>query len=251
MRSRIILIFLVIVGLFFLAGCKNWIPGKEMIRKNNCFFPAEVNVQKDTVLCIEEDKMACLICGMDRRLESLLREMDTVERRPEKERLKGIYSDYSWLNGVNVLDKSGQPVLRYPEQAVKELDYNFLSEVKWSWKEKKYNIFALDTPLGTELAIVKPMFNGKELKRLLLTHFDIRSLLNFSDDPGELLIFLPDKLLWSGEEIAESKSFLEFSWKNILEDRVNGKLERQGKRYYWMSRYVGKDPIIYMVRISN
>jgi hypothetical protein len=237
---------LALLGL--MSGCGLFTDQEKPYR--GCFWPAEVELNKQAELSAEEQALADLFCDVDRRLESLLADLHSIERQPDQQWMKTLASKHSWLNGVFFAQPSGQVEERYPQTPIKQLDAAALLGAVDQDGRVGLRYRVQETSLGDEFSVVKPIYKGLSRHGYLVVHFDLRSILGFCSNSERMALLSPDRLLWSGK-VAGSAGLESLDWPEMLKDRVSDTLEMNGKRFYWLARYVGCDPLIYVVEIPK
>lgn len=231
--------------LLILPGCGFWKKVKSSYQ--GTVLPAEVELEEQPGMQGARGKLAQLFCPLDQNLEFMLREIRIKTDRPQEQWLRELHRSFSWVNGVAVVDRGGSIQARYPQSPVKPVDYSSLVRAASDWQNRKMRTAVQKTELGPEVFVLRPFFERNEWQGLVAVHFDPRTLARMSPQPDDLLMLGPDALLWGGRYNKEGKELSELNWKSFLESDVNGHVTVQGKRFYWLARFVGSDPLIYAV----
>lgn len=243
MKGKISLVAL--ACLLVVSGCGFWKKVKSSYK--GTILPAKVELEKEPAVQGARGKMAHLFGPLDQNLEFMLRELRIKTDRPQGQWLRDLHRRFSWINGVAVVDRGGSVHTQHPESPVKRLDYAALANVDSDWQNRKLRIAVQETELGPEVFVLSPYFQRNEWQGLIAVHFDPRTLARMSPRPEELLLLDRDMLLWSGGYRESARELSRLDWKALLKDDVNGHVTVQGKRFYWLARYVGSDPLIYAV----
>jgi len=230
------------------AGCGLF--GSQEKPYRGCFWPADVELAQTDRLPEQKQTMAELFCDVDRQLESVLVEIRAQEEVPSRQWLQGITEEFTWLNGVFYASADGEVRRRYPEHPIKQLDAASMLQGMEVDGHKGLRYRVQQNALGHELALIKPLYSGLNRQGYLVAHFDLRSILRLSANPDRMVLLNAEQVLWSGG-IAESSRLLSLNWREILEDTVSDTIALNGKRFYWLARYVGRDPLIYVVEIPQ
>lgn len=82
---------------------------------------------------------------------------------------------------------------------MKELDF-----IPLLYEDKKQNSRALrgdvqNTPLGPEIMLAAPLYDGVDFLGIVVAYFDMRALMQYSGNPENLVILSPHALLWPGK----------------------------------------------------
>lgn len=238
------------LGLFVVlaAGCGLFNGGEKPYR--GCFWPADVELADKADLSEREMALASGFCDVDRRLEDLISRLKSREREPAPEWMEQIARSFSWVNGLVYTEVSGEVLRRYPQQPIKTIDPAELLAGLNPEDADRVRYRVQDHPLGDEFALIKPLAKGLKTEGYLIAHFDLRSLLRFTSQPEQIALLNGEKVLWPGA-LSESSRLGALDWREMLRDRVRDTIEINGKRYYWLARFVGRDPLIYVVEIPQ
>jgi hypothetical protein len=236
---------LLIPSLFLLSGCGTWEKAKAFYR--GYVLPAEVELDKGSGLEQVEKRLARLSAPVDAELERLVRELQVLDPRGGEQGLSDVIAEFSWVNEVVAVDPKGNVLRRHPEHPVKTVDLGELARRAEAWTDRSLHSLVVETSLGPEMVLLKPFFQDNEKKGYLMAHFDLRSLVERSPEPKEMVIFTKNRVLWPGgfssapEELAASK------WDAFLESSVTGEVDTKAGRFFWLARYVGQEPLFYAV----
>jgi hypothetical protein len=244
-RSLIILGVLV----FGLAGCQAWEKTKSIYR--GTIFPAQVDVQADADVDRDVVYLARLVSPVDAQLEALVRSTQRIGNPSDRE-LQTMFSSYAWLNGIAAYSASGQLMHRVPNQPVKEITLKeVLDESPQPENGPELFVQVVEQDLGPEVCLVKPVDNAGQVDAYVLVHFDPRSLFSRSPIPEDLLVMHRGKVLWSGMQPDLRQTLMDRDWEGLLQSGVQGELVVHKSDFFWLSRYVGPDPLVYVVRTTG
>ncbi len=245
--KRGVLSVLCLAFLFGLAGCGGWETTKKIYQ--GAILPAQIDLEQNSGLSANEQKMARLFKEIDQHIEDLTRDLLVQESLPDQDWMRSHVSRFSWLNGVLAWNRQGDLVGRYPEQAIKQPDLEALQTTNatsvQSLRALSFQVQASE--LGPEIVVIRPLYQAAELSGNIAAHFDPRTLASLSEQPREIIIFTPGHLLWDGENQEVSQELTGIDWEHNLEHKTAGQVEIQDKAYYWIARYIGDKPLFYAV----
>ena len=230
-----------------LTGCSPWETTKKIYQNRS--LPAHIDLQEGTGLNEQERKLSKTLTEADRRIEQLRLAMERQARVPALEWMREQMRAMSWINGLFVLDSSGSPLEQFPESQVKKLDLQAIHRLMQNETSPTMRLIPQQTDFGPEVCLVKPFFDRGTYLGCLLVHFDLRSLLAGLEAARDIMIFVPDKLLWQGETKQLATAVIERNWPELLERDYQGEITVKGHNIYWLVRFIGADPLIYAVEM--
>ncbi len=195
-----------------------------------------------------EDYEICLggaMAEVDMQLRDLQKVMDNSDRAPDQRWVEGMMRRFPWLSGLALTDKAGTPMARFPEHGMKDFNVDQLLEPGKNQRPMALRACVVDSPLGPEIYLGKPVFAGGEFRGLVVAHFDIRSLLSVSKDPGAFMIASPYGLLWPGVYDADSTPVPNQDWADLASGSTKGTVSNSNGTFYWTSSYFANMPLIY------
>jgi hypothetical protein len=210
--------------------------------------PAKVNMEAKPDIGENVQRLVQVVTPIDMQLEGLVKSLERMNGSSRQE-LESVFFRFPWLNGVGAYSPSGQMEYQVPAQPVKGLSRQDLLEVLTE-KEDMY-VRCLDSDLGPELCLIKPEHSGEEVGTYIVAHFDPRSLFAKTIEPESLLVLYQGKILWSGTSSAFDASIEAKDWQQIQAHGVQGNFQIQDSEFVWLSRYVGKSPLVYVVHKEN
>lgn len=193
-------------------------------------------------------RLANLFAPVDQRIQTLTRELSTIESFPPPEWYEGLMARTPWLTSVAAVDAQGRLLGRLPESAISPLDIGQFLEFKEEWERATFKSFFFQTDLGPEVCFVQPMFVRNKWVGLVIAQFDPRALRQFSPEPDDLTLLHADMLLWPSTPANRAEVLVGVDWEDILRNRVSGSLEKEGQSYTWLARSIGGTYMIYAVR---
>ncbi|EMG38754.1 hypothetical protein PCS_00385 [Desulfocurvibacter africanus PCS] len=193
-------------------------------------------------------RLANLFAPVDQRIQALTRELSTIESFPAPEWYERLLARNPWLTSIAAVDAQGQVLGRLPEAAIFPLDAGQFLEFKADWERAQFKSFFFQTDLGPEVCLVQPMFLRNKWVGLIIAQFDPRTLRQFSPVPDDLTLLHAGTLLWPPTPANEAEILVGVDWEATLRDRVSGTLEKEGRSYTWLARYIGDTYLIYAVR---
>lgn len=244
LKRSLMIVCVLILGL---TGCQVWEKTKAMYR--GTLFPAQVDVKAEDGMSQEIRYLARLVTPVDTQLEELVRKTQQIGNASEQD-LQALFSNFSWLNGVGAYSSSGQLVHQVPAQPVKNISPQAELENFSPGADGLY-LYVEEQDLGPELCLVKPIDNAGQVAAYVVVHFDPRTLFSRSPVPENLVVIQNGKILWSGMENGVNQGLADKDWEGMLQSEVQGDLVVHEHSFVWLSRYVGQDPLIYVVKMAG
>ena len=197
-----------------------------------------------------EQALASRMMGIDVQLSSLERVMSNADKPPTTEWMGAFFNRFPWVNGFTGLKADGTIVGQEPSVPMKPLDFTPLLE-----EDKKQNMRALrghvqDTPMGPEIFLAAPLYDGQDMLGIVAAHFDMRSLIKYSANPADLVILSPQAVLWAGNQDVATSPLGAAKWDELITKSSNGTISSGGATYYWVARYLGNQPLVFAVPVS-
>lgn len=243
---------LVLSACALLPGCANT-SIEESWKSTKAFYgnyintPAHIDYDDKGELSQSERALSMRMQGVEGQLVQLERVMANADRPPTPESVSGIMTRFPWLAGVALLDVSGK-VLEHQPPSLKALDFTPLLERESANKNSRgLRAMVQDTPLGPETMVAVPVYHDAEMLGLLVVHFDMRSLLPYAMEPGDLMILSTEGVLWPGRYVADSTPVAGQDWKALTKSNCMGTVSNASGEFLWVVRYIGAEPIIFAV----
>ena len=248
MRKRVVLALLGLV-LFAASGCdtvKPYVKSTKRVYKQYVNVDPTIDLTDTGVSDPSLRKLAALFAPVDEKLEFMLRALSSQDLPPTRDWAQNFLNTFPWVSGVTVLDDTGKVVSRLAPYSLKTVDYEPLMGLEKLYKARKMGAAISSSELGADVLVGKPLFVDSDYKGILVVQFDPGSLARYSPEPGQLIMVAPGAVLWAGDDPGAAQSLAQQSWKSILKGNVAGEM-RLGTRYFWQSRYIGQERIVYAV----
>ena len=199
-KASLLMIAALLVMGTALSGCEavrdSWKDTKELYVEY-VVPTAHVNLNDDEIDATEL-KLASLLIPLDVRLDALVRYLDGRDSLPDREWLEELFQRFPWLSGALAVDVKGYELVREPEISLKPIDPQPFVDLGEAWNDRAMRAVADDTPLGPEIYLAAPFFVDTVWQGVIVVHFDMRALVNFTPQPEELIVLTPTEILWSG-----------------------------------------------------
>lgn len=213
--------------------------------------PANINYDDKGDLAEGEAALSRRMNGMENQLRSLERVMDNSDRAPSPEAVNAMLGRFPWLSGVLLLDVNGEVVAQQP-MPMKTLDFKPMLELNGRGNDPRgLRGLVLESPLGPEVALGIPVYRNAELMGLFIAHFDMRALLNYGEEPGDLVIVSPGGTLWAGRFMFDSTPMAGQDWKHLTSSNSMGTVSNDNGQFLWLSRYIGPYPLVFSVPVGG
>lgn len=242
-------------SLLFTAGCNQSTKNvwKDTKRYYGTYMnpPASINYDEKGELEAEEARLATSMLGIDMQLRKLERALENADKKPTPESVARFFKKFPWVAGIAAIDPNGNVLAQEPSLPMKPL--SFAETIK---EDPKQNIRALrgsvvDSPLGPEVYLAVPVYNGTTFLGAVATHFDMRALLPYSAKPEDLMIAAPGIILWPGKYDAAATPVATTNWEEVARNNTSGTVSNANGEFYWIARYVGNVPLIFAVPVKG
>lgn len=238
-------------ALVMLSGCgstwENAWKGTRSLYREYLNPPAVIDYDDKGDLSDARAALARRIYGVDTRIGELERYMENADRQPSSESVSAMFVRFPWLSGFAAVDASTGEVLgEAPAMPLKQLDYTpLLSASARGGAVRGLRGLVQDNPLGPEILLAVPVYRDKDLVGLVVSHFEMRALMPFSEDPDNLIILAPEGVLWSGRFNVESTPLQKIDWEKAVRSSSSGTVSGSGGKFVWVARFVGTTPLIF------
>ena len=183
-----------------ICACSSYQPTKEVWKTtkglwNTYVSPAaRVDYEEKGELSPQARALSTAMIGIDRQLGNLERTMQNADRPPTREWLSRFLSSFPWISGFAGVKYDGTILGQEPPESLKELDFNGLL-----YEDRKQNSRALradvqPSPLGPEVMLAAPLYDGMDFLGLVVAYFDMRNLMQYAKDPKDTVILCPTAL---------------------------------------------------------
>ena len=208
--------------------------------------PATVDYEDKGVLNDAETMLASRMVGIDIQLEQLERYLQNADKPPTGESVAVLFHRFPWLSGLAAVDASGAVLAQEPPVPMKELDFAKMLEQKPCGNELR-GIRGLveDSPLGAEVMVGVPIYAGPEMLGVLVSHFDMRSLLTYTSGAEDLVVIAPQGVLWPGRFVMDETPLSGQKWEELTAGTTQGTVSNKNGSFLWIVRFLGAQPIIF------
>lgn len=235
-------------SLVFLGGCttldSTWKTTKALYGEY-LNPPAKINYEDKGVLNDAETRLASRMVGIDIQLEQLERYLQNADKPPTGESVAVLFQRFPWLSGLAAVDVSGEVLAQEPPMPMKELDFARMLEQTSRGELRGVRGLVEDTPLGAEVMAAIPIYSNADLMGLLVAHFDMRALLNYTSGAEDLVVFAPQGMLWPGRFVVDATPLVGQDWAEITRGATQGTVSNKDGSFIWIARFLGTQPIIF------
>lgn len=249
------LVCLLLFGL--LCGCGAWQPTKNVWKSTKGFWndyvspPASVDYEQKGNLAPEARALATLMMGMDTELTALEKSMQNADKPPTQQWLDNLFAKFPWLSGFAGVKYDGKILGQQPPDSLKELDFNYLL-----YEDAKQNSRALRAdvqpgPLGPEIMLASPLFDGADFLGIVVAYFDMRSLIKYSQNPEDLVVLCPTALLWPGKYEFAATPLAGVDWAKVARESSAGTCSNSHGKFFYLVRFLGNLPLIFAIPESG
>ncbi len=180
---------------------------------------------------------------IDRELTGMMRAIENSGRDVDAEWVFDVMQRFPWLTGVALVDGEGKVIAHYPEYAGKDFDPTPLLQADPKQGMAALRGYARQEGDHTSIYVGNPVFRGEEMRGLVVARFDPRNLLMKSPNPGGFSIASSQGVLWAGNSGAAGS----LNWEEEVRKRSSGHVGSSGSGFYWVTRYVGNLPLVYII----
>ena len=248
MPYRILFCLLLVLALS--TGCssnqsvKNAWKGTKNVWYSYVNVPAAIDYGDKGTMPEYETLFSKAMMGIDVQLLALERTMQNADKPPTPDWLNAFFTQFPWVDGITGLNGEGG-IVGESGRAEKTLDFGPLLE-----RDPKQNLHALraivqDYDSGPEVLLAVPLYDGPDFLGIVVTYFEMRSLMRYSDAPESLIITSPGGLLWAG---SSAGTLPNADWETILRKRSSGSISDASGTYQWVSRFLGNYPLVFAVQ---
>lgn len=207
--------------------------------------PGSVDYEDRGNLSPQSLALATSVKGIDEQLQKLERAMQNADKPPTQTWLDNLFATFPWLNGFAGIKYDGTILGQQPADSLKELDFNPLL-----YEDKKQSSRALradiqPSPLGPEIMLATPLYDGVDFLGIVVAYFDMRSLAHFSQDPSNMVILSPTALLWPGKFDYAATPLAGVDWAKVVLESTAGTCSNDHGTFFYMVRYLGNLPLIF------
>lgn len=258
MSKSLLRCFLLLIAVAALAaGCSSYQPTKNAWKSTKGFWntyvspPATVDYEEKGDLSPRALALTNCMLGIDVELGRLERVMLNADKPPTKEWIANFFTTFPWISGFAGVKYDGTILGQEPANAMKELDF-----IPLLYEDKKQNSRALrgdvqNTPLGPEIMLAAPLYDGVDFLGIVVAYFDMRALMQYSGNPENLVILSPHALLWPGKYDFAATPLAGVNWAETVAKSSSGTCTNATGTFYYMVRYLGNLPLVFAVAESG
>ena len=243
----------VLAGSLALCACSSYQPTKNAWKTTKDLWytyvsvPARVDYSEKGDLSPRAMALSTCMMGIDVELSRFERTMMNADRTPTREWLDKLFADYPWVSGFAGVKYDGTLLGHEPGPSLKNLDF-----IPLLYEDKKQNSRALrgyvqQSPLGPEVMLAAPLYDGVDFLGIVVAHFDMRALSKFSSSPEDLVILSPAALLWPGKYDFAATPLAGVDWETVASKSTSGTCTNERGSFYYQIRYLGNLPLIFAV----
>ncbi len=227
-----------------LTSCQTWSKIRQFYESQ--FYSSQVELEYETGMDQAEERAAILFAQVDQKLDPLLQELELQEDWPADNWADRLYEAHPWLSGVQVMDTQGQVQQGAQDQDLPWDRQNIL-KLHDNWQDQNMEFAVFPSGNSTWMTIIRPCMQENEWQGLLLAFFRIDSLFRQSSQPQDILLLSRQKVLWPGGYPDRAQELLETGFTQRLKHQSHGEVEVSGLDFYWIARYVGSEPLLYLI----
>lgn len=243
----------VLAGSLALCACSSYQPTKNAWKTTKDLWytyvsvPAKVDYSEKGDLSPRAMALSTCMMGIDVELSRFERTMMNADRAPTREWLDKLFADYPWVSGFAGIKYDGTLLGHEPGPSLKNLDF-----IPLLYEDKKQNSRALrgyvqQSPLGPEVMLAAPLYDGVDFLGVVVAHFDMRALSKFSSSPEDLVILSPTALLWPGKYDFAATPLAGVDWETVARKSTSGTCTNDRGSFYYQVRYLGNLPLVFAV----
>jgi hypothetical protein len=212
--------------------------------------PASVDLADKGSCEVYELALGEAVISVDMELQKLIRAMENSDHNPDQRWVMSMMNRFPWLAGVALVDGDGKLVAKYPEASLADFDPAPLLELDPKQRPGALRAFAKPQPGGAEVYVANPVYGDGQMRGLIIAHFDIRSLVTLSPEPGSFVVASPVGVLWPGNFGAEGGEVGSVDWAKLLTEKSCGIIGSEGSGFFWTTRYLGNLALVYAMPSS-
>ena len=257
LKSYVRYIFLLVFAASLVTGCSSYQPTKNVWKSTKSFWntyvspPATVDFEEKGNLSPQALSLTHSMMGIDVELTRLERVMLNADKPPTREWLSSFLTSFPWISGFAGVKYDGTILGQEPANPVKPLDF-----IPLLYEDKKQNSRALradvqNSPYGPEVLLASPLYDGVDFLGVVVANFDMRSLMQYSQTPQDVVILSPQALLWPGKYDFASTPLAGVNWDEVVTKSASGTCSNVNGKFYYNVRYLGNVPLIFAVAESG
>ena len=253
LKSYVRYIFLLVFAALLVTGCSSYQPTKNVWKSTKSFWntyvspPATVDFEEKGNLSPQALSLTHSMMGIDVELTRLERVMLNADKPPTREWLASFLTSFPWISGFAGVKYDGTILGQEPANPMKPLDF-----IPLLYEDKKQNSRALradvqNSSYGPEVLLASPLYDGVDFLGVVVANFDMRSLMQYSHTPQDVVILSPQALLWPGKYDFASTPLAGVDWNEVVTKSASGTCSNVNGKFYYNVRYLGNVPLIFAV----
>lgn len=248
---------ILLVFTLFAAGCSSNQSVKNVWKSTKGAWytyvnkPIYIDYKDKGDIKAHEKILSAHMLGVDLELTQLERVMTNADRPPTDEWVGKLFERFPWLDGFVGISAQGEIIGMAPGLPIKPLDLGALLTHDEKQKSRLMRGSIQDTPMGPEVFLTTPIFNGQEFMGVVSAYFDIRSIVHKSANPEELIILSPQAILWGGKYDIEATSLASTDWPALIALHSKGTISDGAGTFYWIVRHMGMQPLIFVAPVAG
>lgn len=249
--------FIVILALGVACGCTAWQPTKEVWKTTKGLWydyvspPASVDYDDKGDAPPEGVALSHAVMGIDMELTKLERVMQNADKPPTQEWLSSLFASFPWLNGFAGVKYDGTILGQEPPDSLKQLDFIPLLYEDAKQGSRASRADAQPGPLGPEIILATPLYDGVDFLGIVAAYFDMRSLMRFSQNANDIVVLTPGALLWPGKYDFAATPLAGVDWNKVVRESVSGTCSNSTGSFYYMVRFLGNLPMVFAIPASG
>lgn len=241
------LIVLLMCGCSSFQTTKNVWKGTKDLWATYVSPPATVDYDDKGDLPPQALALSNAMIGIDLELSKLERTMQNADRPPTMEWLEKLFQTFPWINGFAGIKYDGTILGQQPADSLKNLDFNYLLYEDSKQKSRALRTDVQPSPLGPEIMLAAPLYDGIDFLGIVVAYFDMRSLMGFSNHADDIVVLCPTALLWPGKYDFASTPLAGQDWSKIVRESSAGTCTNVNGSFFYMVRYLGNLPLVFAV----
>ncbi len=235
------------------AGCSSYQPTKNAWKSTKGFWntyvspPASVDYDEKGELSPQALALTHSMMGIDVELSRLERVMLNADKPPTRDWIVAFFNNFPWVSGFAGVKYDGTILGQEPANPTKQLDF-----IPLLYEDKKQSSRALradvqPSPLGPEVLLAAPLYDGVDFLGVVATYFDMRTLMQYSGSPENVVILSPQALLWPGKYDFAATPLAGVNWDEAVTKSSSGTCTNVNGTFYYLVRYLGNLPLVFAV----
>ena len=251
-RKNIILLLFILISVP-LTGCSSFQTTKNVWKGTKGLWatyvspPASVDYEDKGDLSPQALALSNAMIGVDVELGKLERVMQNADRPPTAEWLERLFQTFSWINGFAGIKYDGTILGQEPANSLKDLDFNYLLYEDSKQKSRALRADVQPSPLGPEIMLASPLYDGTDFLGIVVAYFDMRSLMGYSNHAQDIVVLCPTALLWPGKYDFASTPLAGVDWEKVVRESAAGTCSNANGTFFYMVRYLGNLPLVFAV----